>query len=117
MKQPKQATPQGEQEATTSGEQGVTPSHPEKAAPQEGQDQEMAEVAPEGTVTTPVGKTSGQPAGGTEDSTALPADVAVLLHLPGMVETLQHMVADAAAKVQAREAAKVVDLEQSRAAA
>ena len=63
----------------------------------------------------PAGEASEQPSGTTEDPVALPADMAALLNSPGMVETLQRMVAKATAKVQAREAAKITDLECSRA--
>ena len=79
------------------GEQGVTPSPEEAVAPQ-GQKQEMTDAAPEGEVRTEaaqegkeealVGETSGPSPGAAEDPAALPADVAALLNLPGMVETL-----------------------------
>ena len=78
----------------------------------------MPVAAPEGEERTVAAQTRQEekPAGeaAAEDSAALPADVAALLNSPGMVETLQRMVAEATAKVQAREAAKVADLERSR---
>ena len=86
-------------------------------ATQEGQNLEMVEAAQEGPSAAPVGETSVQPETRTEDSTVLPADVATRLHLPGMVQTLQCMVAEAIAKVQAQEAAKVADLKEARTAA
>ena len=105
-------TPHGDVVVAT-GEQGVTPIPPEGAATPEGQEPEKATAAPEGEAGTEAAQTRQEEAV-VEDPTALPADVAALLNSPGMVETLQRMVAEATAKVQAREAAKVADLERSR---
>ena len=79
-------------------EQGVTPISAEEAETKAAQTGEASTSPP-------------------ADPAALPADVAAMLNSPGMVETLQRMVAEATAKVQAREAAKVADLERSRAMA
>ena len=104
--------------AAATGEQGVTPIPAEGTAAQEGPREEMPIAAPEGEAEVKAAQTRQEekPAGeaAAEDSAALPADVAALLNSPGMVETLQRMVAEATAKVQAREAAKVADLERSR---
>ena len=107
--------------AAAIGEQGITPRHPEEAAAPQGQEQEMTDAAPEGEERTeaaqvgkeeaPAGETSKQPPGATEDPAALLADMAALLNSPAMVETLQRMVAEATAKVQACKATKVMDLE------
>ena len=74
------------------------------AAPEGEERTDAAQVRQEGE---PTGEASAPP----ENPAALPADVAAMLNSPGMVETLQRMVAEAAAKVQAWEATKVADLE------
>ena len=117
-------TPRGNVAAAT-GEQGVTPIPSEGTAAQEGPEQETTVAVPKGEAGTeeaqarqeeaPAGEANEQPSKTAEDLAALPADVAALLNSPGMVETLQRMVATAAAKVQAYEAVKVTDLERSRA--
>ena len=100
------------------GEQGVTPIPAEGTAAQEGPEEETTIAAPEGKARTDAAQTRQEeaPAGeaAAEDPAALPADVAALLNSPGMVETLQRMVAEATAKAQTREAEKVAALERSR---
>ena len=99
-------SPSGDVAAAT-GEQGVTPIPEEETAAQEGPEEET--TAPEGPgEEAPTGETAA------EGSAALPADVAALLNSPGMVETLQRMVAEATAKAQAKEATKLAELEQAR---
>ena len=104
--------------AAATGEQGVTPIPTERTAAQEGPEEETTVAAPEGEARTDAAQTRQEeaPAGeaAAEDPAALPADVAALLNSPGMVETLQRMVAEATAKAQTREAAKVAELERSR---
>ena len=83
-------TPSGDLAAEI-GEQGVTPIPEKEPAAQEGTEEETA--AQEGP-----GKEAPAGEATAEDPAALPADVAALLQSPGMVETLQRMVAEATAK-------------------
>ena len=119
-------SPSGDVAAAT-GEQGVTPIPEEETAAQEGPEKETAAqegpeeetAAPEGPekeIAAPESPGEEAPAGETAatGSAALPADVAALLNSPGMVETLQRMVAEATAKAQAKEAKKLAELEQAR---
>ena len=90
--------PQGtspEDVAIATEEQGVTPISVEEAE----------------TKAAQMGEASAPPPA---DPAALPADVAAMLNSPGMVETLQRMVAEATAKAQAKEATKLAELEQAR---
>ena len=90
--------PQGtspEDVAVATEEQGVTPISAEEA-------ETKAAQMGEASTSTPA------------DPAALPADVAAMLNSPGMVETLQRMVAEATAKAQAKEATKLAELEQAR---
>ena len=113
--------------AAAVGEQGVTPIPSEGTAAQGGLEEETSVAAQEGEAGpevaqarqegVPAGEASERPSKTAEDPAALPADVAALLNSPGMVETLQRMVAEATAKVQAREAAKIAEVERSRASA
>ena len=104
-------TPSGDLAAAT-GEQGVPPIPAEGTAAQEGPREEIPVAAPEGKEKTEAAQTRQEEApaeeAAAEDPAALPAEVAALLNSPGMVETLQRMVAEATAKAQTREAAKVV---------
>ena len=95
--------------AAALSEQGVTPIPAEGTAAQEGPREEMPIAAQEGPREE---KPADEAAA--EESAALPAEVAALLNSPGMVETLQRMVAEATAKAQTREAEKVAALERSR---
>ena len=113
--------------AAATSEQGITPIPAEGTAAQEGPEEETTVAAPEVEAGTEAaqarqeealaGEASEQPSKPAEDPVALPADVAALLNSLGMVQTLQRMVAEATAKVQAHEAAKVAGLERSRALA
>ena len=109
--------PSGDVAAAT-GEQGVPPIPAEGTAAQEGPREEIPVVAPEGEEKTEAAQTRQEEApaeeAAAEDPAALPAEVAALLNSPGMVETLQRMVAEATAKAQTREAEKVAALERSR---
>ena len=83
------------------GKQGVTPIPEEETAAQEGPEKETAaQEGPEKEIAAPEGPGEAAPAGeaAATGSAALPADVAALLNSPGMVETLQRMVAEATAK-------------------
>ena len=61
----------------------------------------MAEVALEGPTLALVGEPSGMPENTLEDLVALLAEVAALLNSPGIMKTVQRMVANAIAKFQA----------------
>ena len=101
-----EGTQQGDVTAAA-GEQGVTPIPEEEPAAQEGPEEGIAAQGGPGEE-APAGEAVA------EDPAALPADVAALLNSPGMVETLQRMVAEATAKAQAKEATKRAELEQAR---
>ena len=111
--------PSGDVAAAT-GEQGVTPTPAEETAAQEGPREEMPVAAPKGEERTEAaqvrqeGEPTGEASAPPENPATLPADVAAMLNSPGMVETLQRMVAEATAKAQAKEATKLVELEQAR---
>ena len=110
-------TPSGDLAAAT-GEQGVPPIPAEGTAAQEGPREEIPVAAPEGEEKIEAAQTRQKKApaekAAAEDPAALPAEVAALLNSPGMVETLQRMVAEATAKAQTREMEKVAALERSR---
>ena len=106
-----EAGPSGTTEASPSGVTTVGPSGATGPAPDAGQDYKMVEAVPVDA------SEANRPVTVEGSSTVTPPDVETLMRTSGLMAVLQRMIAEEAAKTQAREAKRAEAVEPNRATA